>query len=213
MTDQRRPDEDTDTRPPEPPQWQPPDRGAWEPDREAWQPAHWQEDQPPAGQARQAGGQQWQPPGQQAPGWQPQPSRGGSGWAVAGAVALISLGSLMALIFGLTFLALDQVFELDPQLGIGPEAIDAVRVVLGVIVVIAVLQVVGGAGSLARWQWARVIGILSGILGLLMGLLLLLGVMAAFDLIALVISIVITAGYALGVVGLLMGGAHFQRGR
>jgi hypothetical protein len=217
MSDARRPDDDTDRHPSEPPRWEPPDRGAWEPDREAWQPAHWQQDEPRGDQPA------WQPPGQQdrhgqgggwqAPptGWQTQPARGGSGWAVAGAIALISLGSLMALLFGLTFLALDQVVELDPQMGITPDMIEAVRVVMGIIVVIAVLQVVGGAGSLARWQWARVIGILSGILGLLMGLLLLLGVMATFDPMALVIALVVTAGYALGVLGLLMGGAHFQR--
>jgi len=195
-------------RPPAPPAgWQPPQ---WQqPDREAWRPAHWQEEQ--AGQGAQGGhGQSWQPPGQQ--GWQTQQRPERPGWAVAGAIALISLGSLMALFFGLIFLGLEEIVELDPQLTMTPAMIDFTRLVLGAIVVIAVLQVVGGVGSLARWQWARVVGILSGVLGLLLGVLLLLGVAAAPDPIALVIAVVLTAGYALGVIGLVLGGAHFRRG-
>lgn len=191
--------------PPQPPQWQPPQPPPWpqaQPERPSQQ-------QPPNDWHRAAPGPsgQWT---QQQPYWQ-FPRYGSSGLAISGAIALIVLGVLLAIIFVFALLVFDAIAAFDAALQLNRAEADALKVVIGGVLVVALVQVIAGIGVLAHREWARIMGIVTAVLGTLVGALAVIAVMAEPDPPALVFALALLSGYALALFGLIAGAAQFRR--
>lgn len=229
MADWRdRSDEDTDEHPivgfgqaGQPAQWQPPQPAQWQPP----QPPQWQPPQPPQWpQATPERASQQQPPhdwqgaapgpsgqwSQQQPYWHV-PRYGSSGLAISGAIALIVLGVLLAIIFAFALLVFDAIAGFDAALQLNRAEADAVKVIIGAVLVVALVQVIAGIGVLAHREWARIIGIVTAVLGTLVGALGVIGVIAEPDPPALVFALALLGGYALALFGLIAGAVQFRR--
>lgn len=169
MDDQTRPQPKPDQPTPEP-QWTPPPQP--QPPQAQWTPP------PPPGQQPQT---QWSPPPQQpAQGW------GGPGYAappprpVAVTVTgiffviwgvLVTLAGVLIVILGQAAGALD--FEDIP--GLSGAVGGAITVVGVVIVVLGILWLVSGIGIFLAKQWARLLGIIMGVVGIILAGLITLG--------------------------------------
>jgi hypothetical protein len=146
------------------------------------------------------------------------PDYGSSGMALLGAVVLIVMGALVGIIslFVLLIgLAGRELLELaDPALGdFGPGFMTAIVVIAVIFIIVAVLHFVAGIGVLAHRTWARWLGIVIGVLGLVLGILAILGsvgdpTMAAGDWL---VPVAWTVAYVLALVGLAGGGRQFER--
>lgn len=197
----------------------PPQHGAWQAPQapqQQWPQQQWQQPQQPG--PWQAPQQSWQqqrpsgPPGQwPQQGYWPGPRYGSSGLAIAGAVSLIVLGVLFTFVFGLMLLLFDAVAEFDGELSLTRAEAQAVKIIVGGIVVVAILQVIAGIGALAHREWARIIGIVIAVLGTLLGALAVIGVLVDPDPFGLVIALFFVGGYALALFGLIAGSVHFRR--
>jgi len=147
MDDQTRPQPQSD-QPPQQPQWGPPPA---EPQQPQWSP-------PPQ---QQAPG--WGPPGYAAP--PPRPMAvtvTGIFFVILG--VLVTLMGLLVLVLGQAAGALSD-FENMPGLG---GAVGGVITVFGVIILVfGILWLASGIGVFMAKQWARIIGIIMGVLGVI----------------------------------------------
>lgn len=127
-------------------------------------------------------------------------------------------------VIGIGFLALTQGQEIARFIVSNDIAIfgtqisrDTLRTALspspGVLIVLGALQVLSGVGVMAHKSWARWLGFVLALLGLLVtvfGVSIGLAVAGGFTL-AVIIGVVLLVGYILIVVALLAGGSHFRR--
>jgi hypothetical protein len=83
----------------------------------------------------------------------------------------------------------------------------------GALIVLGVLQLLVGAFVLAHRGWARWLGLLLGLLGLLLSIVAVTSAVALVpgQSVQLIVAIVLLVGYALVVLALLAGGGHFRR--
>ena len=208
--------------PPAPPQYQPPTASQWQqPTPQGWQ---------------QPGGQPWQqpaPPGWQQPGpYPPQP-----GWVAQpqwptgprySTSALVAVAGLLLVLFGLIdavggvwllgqgselrgFIQRSTISFFGPP--IDRETMRALISPLpAILLVFGAIEVLAGAAIFAHKGWARAIGILVSLLGLIVGV-----VSVSFSLalspgasVPMVASIAVVLGYAFMLVALVAGGRHFR---
>jgi hypothetical protein len=181
----------------------------------------------------------WQQGQQPQPGWGPgygQPQQGWApqaGWAPQqpqyGSSALVSLAGVVLILFGIAVailggLTLTQGPEIgrfirDNDVAVFGRQIDreTLRTILspmpGVLIVIGLLQLVVGAVILSHRGWARWLGVLLSLLGLIIGIVALSGVMALAPgaSVPLMISAVLLVGYAFVLLALIAGGSHFRK--
>ena len=202
----------------------------WQQTGQQWQgqppgpPQQWQ--QPPAG---------WQQPGQ----WQGQPPPYPQGWTPQGrqwtgpqysTSGLVAMAGLLLVLFGLVIAVAGAfgftqgnelgrfVRDYADRIAVFGQRIDRemLRAFLSampsVLVVTGLVQLLVGAGVLAHKGWARWLGALLSILGVLVGVF---AVSAALALapgtsVPMLISIVLLLGYAFVLLALLAGGSHFR---
>ncbi len=192
---------------------------------------NWQQ---PQQQAQQQWPQQPQPPYQQPYG-QPNPYAQPYAQPYPATLAgfrtspLAVFAGLLLLVFGIGVIAIGVFaitqgedlarFIRDHDVAIFGSQItrDTLRTVLspspGVLIVLGVLQILSGIGVMAHKSWARWLGFLLALLGLLVTVYAVsigLAVAAGFTL-AVIIGVVLLVGYVLIVVALLGGGSHFHR--
>jgi hypothetical protein len=193
---------------------------------------------PPA-QGWQGQPQQWQQGQQPPPGWGPgygQPQQGWApqaGWAPQqaqyGSSALVSLAGVVLILFGVGIAILGGLtLTLGPEIGrfirdndvaVFGRQIDreTLRTLLspmpGVLIFVGLLQLVVGAVILAHRGWARWLGVLLSLLGLLIGVVAVSGSVAlvAGVSVQLMLSAVLIVGYAFVLLALIAGGSHFRR--
>ncbi len=197
--------------------WQPPASRWQAPGPAAWQapPAGWQPGPGPVygSSPYGVGPTPWQPPAGYG-----QPAYGSSSLAITAAIVLLVMGALLgivaisALVIGL---AGADVLELaDPTLvGLGRTLVTFV-VILGLtFLVVSVLHFAAGIGELVHRGWARWLGIVLGLLGVVLGVLILLGSIGDPTLTAVdwAIEIGWTVAYAVVVLGLAFGSRHFRQ--
>lgn len=222
---------------PQPGPWQQPTQ----PSGQTQQPTQWQ--QPPAqpwqGSPQHPSHPGWAPqqgyPPQSGypPQGYPQPGYPQQGYAPAGPIysasALVAVAGLLLAVFGLLAMVggvwlLGQGGELQrfiqqTTVNLFGSRLDqsTLRAVLspmpGVLLVVGALQVILGAGIFAHKGWARALGILLALLGILVGIA---GVGFALALapgssVPLIAAIVTLLGYAFIFLALTAGGAHFYR--
>jgi uncharacterized membrane protein (DUF2068 family) len=177
-------------------------------------PPHWA---PPPAQPQQPQQPQWSPPPQQpapgwgAPGYAAPPSRP-MGVTVTG-IFFVIWGVLVTL-FGVLFLAIGQAGDAFEQLV--PEAGGAFAGVVTVLAIfllaLGILWLASGVGIFLSKQWARIIGIIMGVLGVIIGGLVLLGSLspeAQSDAGGIVIFGIVTVLSAVAVWSLVKAGPYF----
>ena len=214
--------------PPQPPPYQAPAAGYPQP-TQGWQGQSnvpgWQQPAPgwqPQGQP----GWQGPPPYAGAPGWQPQqpwaaqPRYGTSVLVVIAGLVLIAFGTLVAVIGGWSLTQGPEIsrFIRDNDIAIFGRQIDreTMRTVLspmpGILMVFGVLQLLVGGVLLAHRSWARWLGILLALLGLLVGVFAVAASMALVPGVSvqMLVSIVLLLGYAFVLLALIAGGSHFR---
>jgi uncharacterized membrane protein HdeD (DUF308 family) len=166
---------------------------------------------------------------EQQPGWPPAAARpaapsfsGGparpTSMTTAG-IFLIVLGvpvgliGLLAGLAGLAFPSIRSSPEIVDQLGALPEGLGIFMLVLGVVLLAwGVTEVLAGAFVMQRRGWARIAGIVVGILGTLAGISLSLPNQAGVNYVALVIGLLFGGGHAYAVWVLVRGGDWFTPG-
>lgn len=213
---------------PQPPgqSWSPPQGPAWTPPPSAYG-GQYGSQQPYGGQQQYGG--QYPGPGGYWGGQQEWGAPPASGVGEYGTSALVVIGAIVLLIFGVLFLlfgafaiaagglieqALLEVGPVPELEGISARAIRDIVLVLGVIVlVIGLLKMISGIGIFLHKQWARVIGILLAGLFTLLGVL---SIVASLDARTaggsdLTFAVVITVAYAGALFALIAGGDHFRR--
>ena len=135
------------------------------------------------------------------------------------AIILIALGLLFALFGGLFLLAgsvVDQLTTEQTQ-GVPPELISSlVSTFGGVLLVVGILQVIGGVAAAARRNWGRILAIILSICGLLLGLLFLVAAASPEATTesqqgALGIGLVLVLAYGFSIVALARAGAYYGR--
>lgn len=195
---------------PQGPGWQPP-AGTWQPPANAWQ------QQP----GSTWGQQQW-PPGAQ-PGWgtdhwPPLGPYGSHPLAIVAAIALMVVGAFLLLIaiLAIAFVGAGSAFleQYDPTLsGMGSAVTAVFIVVFGVLLVISLLHFASAIGVFLHKSWARWMGIVLAVLGLLFGLLMLIGSTDSPEATAGALAVVVVwlGAYGLSLIGLAAGGRHFTR--
>ncbi len=148
--------------------------------------------------------------------WQAPPAQGNSVLAVIAGAVLLVMGILVGLI-GLAFVILvaagpELLAELDPSLGIPGAAIGAVLTVIAVVLLIfAALNVLAAIGVFLHKGWARWTGIVTGAIGLILGLLSLIGQAGAGGAADVLFVLLWLAAYGFVLVALSVGGEHFER--
>lgn len=162
----------------------------------------------------------WPPPSATAP-WPPAASGPRTSvLVVLGGVFLLVVGLLtfgmggLLLLGSALFSAADGTTELGAVVGGDlAGAFAGMFAVVGAVTLLwGVLEMVGALGMFAHRGWGRAIGIVVGVLGLLFwGLSFLAALSSATDVGSLAFTGLLLAGYALTVVALLTGGAHFRR--
>jgi hypothetical protein len=189
--------------PPQQQAWTPPQQQAWDPTQSPYPPAY-----PPQYQVWQSGY-----PGSY---WSPRPVYATSTLVNLAAIALLVFGGLFTL-FGLLLVVVASagsamLTELDPTYAdFGAAAASFVVTVAIVILVVGILEMVAAIGLFVHRAWARWMGIILGIVGVLIGLLL---VAVAFEpptddgFTAFAILWLATHGFA--VAALAVGGEHFE---
>jgi len=202
---------------------QQPTQGGWQP-QGAQPPAGWQ--QPPQPQAG------WQQP----PQWQPQQGWGQAGYwpaapeyannplVVVSGIILIVFGVLTTLIglfgmivgsFAATFL--EEYIPPEAALDLDIRAVTTVLLVIfGIVLVIGILHFLSAIGIFLHKGWARALGIILAVLGLLLGVVGAVGVAqeAASATEAgreAVVPIIVAVSYGLTLFALIAGGNHFRR--
>jgi hypothetical protein len=224
MTD-RRPgsDDETDehpayTWPPNPPPQAPPQQpgpggpGHHRADQQVRPQQQWPQQWPQQQWPQQQWPQQQWPGTWQQPGWSRGPRYGTSGLAIAGALALIVVGVLLAIVFGAALVAFDVFARLGPDLGVDIAArVETVRLIIIAILVAALVQVVAGIAALAHREWGRVLGTVFAALGTLAGVFAVAGAMAVPTPEAIFFAASFAGAYALALFGLIAGSAHFKR--
>ena len=138
--------------------------------------------------------QPFAPPTAPVPGWAPvSPARaeGASGTVVAAGVILLVIATLAGLLGILAILGaaiMGQVGELSPgETGLTQEQIDALAgfgrtfifVIGGVGLAVALGHLLSGIGVLRRQSWARILGLVMSVLGILLWGLVMVGTLAA----------------------------------
>ena len=217
-------------------QWQQPGQ-QWQQPGQQWQHGHpppqqWQ--QPPAGWQQQP--RQWQgsPPPYPPQGWAPQtqpwagPQYSTSGLVAIAGLLLAGFGLLIAVAGAFGFTQGNElgrfVRDYADRIAVFGQRIDRetlrafLSVMPSVLIVAGIVQLLVGAGVLAHKGWARGLGSLISILGVLVGVF---AVSAALALAPgtsapMLIAIVLLLGYAFVLLALLAGGSHFRaryRGR
>ena len=163
---------------------------------------------------------QWSPPPQQPTGW------GGPGYGGApvrptgvtlGAIFLIVMGILVCLVGACATMGGALLGSGDTQIpGLG--AIGAGVAVFGIIIlVLGILQVAAGAGALGGAGWARWTGIIVSVILVIFGVLGLLGAVGSLNqpgsggITSLLLSLLITVGYALTAWAFVQATAWFSR--
>lgn len=192
------------------------------PPAQGWQgqPQTWQQGQPQPG---------WGPGyGAPQPGWAPQ-----AGWAPQqaqfGSSALVSLAGVVLVLFGIAIAILGGLtLTQGPEIGrfirendvavfgrqIDRQTLQAILSPMpGVLIVLGLLQLVVGAVILAHRGWARWLGVLLSLIGLIAGVVAVSGSMALAPglSVALMISAVLLVAYAFVLLALIAGGSHFRR--
>ena len=180
---------------------------------------------------------QWQQPGYGAPpGYAPQGYGAAPGWAAAQpwpapiykSSILVALAGVVLIIFGLAVALLGGwTLTQGPELGrfIRDNDIaifgthiqrDTLRSILepmpGILMFLGVLQLLVGAVILAHRGWARWLGVLLALLGLLVSVVALSAVLALVPgtSVQLMIAVVLLLGYAYVLLALIAGGSHFR---
>ena len=134
------------------------------------------------------------PPTEPVPGWAPvlaAPSEGASGTVVAAGVILLVIAALAGLL-GILALLGGAIMSQMPTLsgnesGLTQEELDAVLsmgrtfvlVIGGVAIVIGLAHLMSGIGVLRRRSWARILGLVMSVLGVLLWALILVGTLIA----------------------------------
>jgi hypothetical protein len=192
---------------------------------------------PPPPATDPAAAPSWPPAVSGTPSWPPPPAgyEQAAGWPTAPAAPrstsiLVVVAAVFLLVAGLLLLGMSALLLLGSALFAGAEgvaelegmvgaelagALAGIFAAVGVVALLAsVLQVVGAFGMLARRSWGRAIGLVVGVLGLLFwGLSFVAALGAPADAgSSLAFTGVFVAGYALTIVALVTGGAHFRRG-
>jgi hypothetical protein len=167
---------------------------------------------------------QWSPPPQQPMGW------GGPGYGGApvrptsvtlGSIFLIVMGIIVCLAGGCATIGGSLLGGAAGQSSIpGLGALGGAVAVVGIIIlVIGILQVAAGAGALGGAGWARWTGIVISIILVIFGVLGLLGAVGSMStpgsggITSLLISLLITVGYALTAYAFITNTAWFTRRR
>jgi hypothetical protein len=185
------------------------------------QPQGWQQQQ--QGWQQQAPAYPPPPPGyaQAQQGWSAEPPYGSSAFAALAGLILVLFGLAVAAIGAWSFTQGPEIgrFIRDNDVGIFGTQIprETLRAVLSpmpaVLIVVGILQLLSGAGVFAHKGWARALGLLLALLGLLVALFAvsLAVALAPGASIPVIISVVLLIGYALVVLALIAGGNHFRR--
>jgi len=188
------------------PEGAPPPQGTWNQAPPQQQQGNWQQSPQQPG---------WAPPPQQQQGW------GQTGYSAAPARpmgvtlaaifyiivgVLLLLGGLLALLGGGMLGGLD----LEGMPGLGGVLGGALFVIGLIIIVVAILFLASGIGSLQGKNWARVLGIVLGVIGAVLGVLGILGGMGGgVDASGLIWNVVFTALYALAAWALYQAAPYF----
>jgi hypothetical protein len=191
---------------------------------------------PPPGPGWQ-GQNQWQQPGYGAPAHGQPGYDAGPGWAATQpsgtpyyrTSVLVALAGLMLIVFGLALavfggwtLTLGSDFARfirDNDIAIFGRQIEreTLRAVIqpmpGILMVLGVLELLVGAVILAHRSWARWLGVLLALLGLVVSVLALSAVLALVPGTSaqLVVAIALLIGYAFILLALIAGGGHFRK--
>ena len=217
-----RPD-DSQPSPPNPvpgaPAWVPPqnDRG--------WPPSGWQNS------AAQTGGYSGNyppgypgnnPPGYPGahpggyPNWVWAPRYGTSGAAVGAAIVLL-IFAVITLLFGLLVtvgasVGYDMLVETDPSVMLlGEGIVTALWVMAVILIVLGVIGIAGAIGIFLHKAWGRWLGVVSAVIGILIGLfVLLIGLTPPVDGPTQVAGLIWSGAHVAAVIGLAVGGRHFQ---
>ena len=204
-------------------QWQQPGQ-QWQgppPGQQGWQ-------QPPPGWQQQPGQWRGAPPSYPPPGWAPQTQAyAGPQYSTS---ALVALAGLLLVVFGLVIAVAGGwgftqgnelgrfVREYADRIAIFGQRVDrdTLRTFLSAmptsLVITGIAQLLIGAGVVAHKGWARGLGVLLSLLGLLVGVF---AVSAALALapglsVPMLIAIVLLLGYAYVLLALLAGSGHFR---
>jgi hypothetical protein len=199
----------------QPQQWQQGQPQQWQ----QGQPQPWQQGQPQPGWGPTYGAPQgWAPQAAWAP---PGPQYGSSALVALAGVVLVLFGILVAVLGGWTLTQGPEIgrFIRENDVAVFGRQIDreTLRAILspmpGVLMVLGLLQLVVGAVILAHRGWARWLGVLLALLGLLIGVVAVSGAMALVPGVSvqLMISAVLLVGYAFVLLALIAGGSHFRR--
>ncbi len=189
--------------------------------------------QPPA--SGWPGQSQWQQPGYGAqPGYAQPGYAAGYGpqdaWAGAqyGTSAVVVLAALVLIVFGVAVAVLGAWtltlgsdlgrFIRDNDIAIFGRQIerDTLKAIIqpmpGILIVLGLLQLLVGAVVLAHRNWARWLGVLLALLGLVVSVIALSAVLALVPGVSvqLVVASALVIGYALVLLGLIAGGGHFR---
>ena len=207
---------------PPPPPPSPPESAQWQqPGQQAWQ-------QPPPGWQQQPGQWRGAPPPYPPPGWVPQTQAYASPHYSTS--ALVALAGLLLVVFGLVIAVAGGwgftqgnelgrfVREYADRIAIFGQRVDreTLRTFLSAmptsLVITGIAQLLIGAGVIAHQGWARGLGVLLSLLGLLVGVF---AVSAALALapglsVPMLIAIVLLLGYAYVLLALLAGSGHFR---
>ena len=134
---------------------------------------------------------------------------------VLAAIVLLTFGALMLLVGALGFLDADllrqMLAEAEADVSL-PLTASALRITLGIVAVLGMLQLLCAAGVFVHRQWARYIGIALAALGTLVTVPALVDTLrsgaAPTDLL---IALAVCGGYAFALFALVAGGRHFMR--
>lgn len=217
--------------PPEGAQWQQPGQQPWQQPGQQWQgppPGQQAWQQQPPGWQQQPGQWRGAPPPYPPPGWVPQTQAYvGPQYSTS---ALVALAGLLLVVFGLVIAVAGGwgftqgnelgrfVREYADRIAIFGQRVDreTLRTFLSAmptsLVITGIAQLLIGAGVLAHKGWARGLGVLLSLLGLLVGVF---AVSAALALapglsVPMLIAIVLLLGYAYVLLALLAGSGHFR---
>lgn len=177
---------------------------------------------------------QWQPTGYGQPGYgaqagHPQAQTHGAGAPTYGTSVFVALAAMLMVIMGVALVVLGAwLLTQGPALSDLVQRLRSVDLVVfkptretlrsmvsaspGALMVLGVLQLLIGAFVLGHRRWARWLGVLLGLVGVLFSLVALTSTMALIPgaSVQLIIAIAFLIGYAFVVLALIAGGGHFR---
>ncbi|MEP7360878.1 MAG: hypothetical protein ABI744_04790 [Chloroflexota bacterium] len=167
-----------------------------------------------------------QPGNAEAPGWAPTQPQGAPFYRTS---VMVALAALLLIIFGLALAAFGgwtltlgpdfTRFIRDNDIAIFGRQIDrdTLRTVMqpmpGILMVVGVLELLVGAVILAHRSWARWLGVLLALLGLVVSVVVLGAVLALVPgtSVQLVVAVALLIGYGFILLALIAGGGHFRK--